>query len=386
MGKIISFFNHKGGVGKTTLTYNLGYALASKGKKVLLIDADSQINLTISVYGFIDTLFDDKNALIPNDNIKNISSLPEYLKKYISIKDIIESAMSGSELPNDKMIYKSEHSKNLDIISGSLIAYELDNQLSTLVNAGGDGIKKIFDNIQNRIFEFVAKDKYDFVLIDTSPNAISTLNALLVGMSHYFIAPATPSFFSKEAIKNLTSVFSEWKLKLEKVRRQPNTPYGIDFEAKFLGICVQMAKKQDKPNNKDGITHAHYEWSEGINDVITPFFDRHKYCKTKEFEAIFEKSNHYIISRCIDVAPELRSIAERCGKPVIAITQDDCEKYKNKKSKTVTDITNEYWDRLDKNGNPIKVKNHNYSAKKMITEQFDYISQSLINALDKSKL
>ena len=48
-----------------------------------------------------------------------------------------------------KEIYKSKHSHNLDIISGSLIAYELDNQLSTLVNACGDGIKQIFDNIQN---------------------------------------------------------------------------------------------------------------------------------------------------------------------------------------------------------------------------------------------
>jgi cellulose biosynthesis protein BcsQ len=40
MAKIISFFSHKGGVGKTKLVYNLGFMLASKGKKVLLIDGD----------------------------------------------------------------------------------------------------------------------------------------------------------------------------------------------------------------------------------------------------------------------------------------------------------------------------------------------------------
>ncbi len=373
MGKIISIFNHKGGVGKTTLTYNLGYALASKGKKVLLIDADSQINLTISVYGLVDTLH--KNKSTKDNEIKDMSLLPDYLKKYISIKDVIESAMSGSK--NNKEIYKSDHSKNLHMISGSLVAYQLDNQLSTLVNAGGDGIKQIFDNIQKRIFDFIKEDKYDFVLIDTSPNAISTLNALLVGMSNYFIAPVIPSFFSKEAIKNLTSVFSEWKSKLEKVRRLPNTAYGIDFDVKFLGICVQMAKRQDKINNIDGITHAHYQWSKEINDAISPFFDTHKYCTIKEFTNIFANTEPYVIDICIDVAPELRSIAERCGKPVIAITQEDCIQFKNKEAKMNTDITNEY---LAKGK-----KNYHYSAKKMITEQFDYISQSLIDALDKSK-
>ena len=45
--KIISVFNNKGGVGKTTLTFHLAHALAELGKKVLIIDADPQCNLTI---------------------------------------------------------------------------------------------------------------------------------------------------------------------------------------------------------------------------------------------------------------------------------------------------------------------------------------------------
>ena len=45
--KIISLFNNKGGVGKTTLAYHLSCALAADGKKVLMIDLDPQCNLTI---------------------------------------------------------------------------------------------------------------------------------------------------------------------------------------------------------------------------------------------------------------------------------------------------------------------------------------------------
>jgi chromosome partitioning protein len=47
MGKVISFINQKGGVGKTTMAYNTAHALAKKGHKVLAIDLDPQSNLTL---------------------------------------------------------------------------------------------------------------------------------------------------------------------------------------------------------------------------------------------------------------------------------------------------------------------------------------------------
>ena len=52
MAVIISLFNHKGGVSKTTTTFNLGWALAESGRKVLLVDGDPQCNLTGTVLGF----------------------------------------------------------------------------------------------------------------------------------------------------------------------------------------------------------------------------------------------------------------------------------------------------------------------------------------------
>lgn len=52
--------------------------------------------------------------------------------------------------------------------------------------------------------------EYDFVLIDTSPSASSIINALLVMSSDYFIAPVSPSFFSLQAIDNLSTIFNNW--------------------------------------------------------------------------------------------------------------------------------------------------------------------------------
>lgn len=52
MVKKIALFNHKGGVSKTTTTFNLGWKLAEKGKKVIIVDADPQCNLTGMVLGY----------------------------------------------------------------------------------------------------------------------------------------------------------------------------------------------------------------------------------------------------------------------------------------------------------------------------------------------
>ena len=52
MVKKISLFNHKGGVSKTTTTFNLGWMLAERGQRVVMVDADPQCNLTGMVLGY----------------------------------------------------------------------------------------------------------------------------------------------------------------------------------------------------------------------------------------------------------------------------------------------------------------------------------------------
>jgi len=61
MAKQIALFNHKGGVSKTTTTFNLGWMLAKKGKRVIIVDCDPQCNLTGMVLGFKKCLEINKN-------------------------------------------------------------------------------------------------------------------------------------------------------------------------------------------------------------------------------------------------------------------------------------------------------------------------------------
>ncbi len=69
MAKIISFFNHKGGVSKTTTTYHVAWMLSDKGYKVLMVDTDSQCNLTGLAIG--EDSFERFYEETPNNNIKS---------------------------------------------------------------------------------------------------------------------------------------------------------------------------------------------------------------------------------------------------------------------------------------------------------------------------
>ena len=70
MTKQIALFNHKGGVSKTTTTFNLGWMLANKGKRVMLVDCDPQCNLTGMVLGFRDTKYKINKGVSSNLRVK----------------------------------------------------------------------------------------------------------------------------------------------------------------------------------------------------------------------------------------------------------------------------------------------------------------------------
>ena len=172
--KVIAICNQKGGVGKTTTTVNLGIGLSMKGKRVLLIDADPQGDLTTSL-GWQDS---------DNLNITLASKLIDVIK----------------ESNNNPLSGILHHIEGVDLLPSNL---ELSAMEFNLVNAmSRETTLKTYLN--------EVKSNYDYVLIDCMPSlGMITLNALSAADS--VIIPVQAQFLPAKGMTQLLQTVSRVK-------------------------------------------------------------------------------------------------------------------------------------------------------------------------------
>lgn len=159
--KIIVLFNHKGGVSKTTTTYNLGWMLTQFGKKVLFVDGDPQCNLTEL---FLHDHFDDYyvNPKTSNQNLK----------------DALAVAFEGKPRPIEPIDCFSPSNNNLAfLIPGHMDLAEYESSLSLSLNSNNAIVT--LQNLPGSFYELIRLccEKYDidYVLIDMNPG-LSSIN------------------------------------------------------------------------------------------------------------------------------------------------------------------------------------------------------------------
>jgi len=218
--KKIAIFNHKSSVSKTTSVFHIGWKLSQLGKKVLLVDADSQCNLTLFALGEENFIKHYQNK--PNENIK--SALTPAFKAHTSLIKPVECIAIKD---------------NLFILPGHLNLgnYEVDM---------GVAIKNIFPMFHNLpgsfsyLFEKTA-EKYDidFILIDMNPS-ISAINQVLLINSDFFIVPTSPDYFSSMAISSLSEILPSWELWAKSAREIfKDVAYPLPTAIpKFLGYTI----------------------------------------------------------------------------------------------------------------------------------------------------
>lgn len=223
--KIVSLFNHKGGVSKTTTTFNLGWMLAEKGHKTLIVDADPQCNLTALVL--------DYNA---------VDDIEEFYKANprCDIASVLQPAMDGSITRLEPAQPIQTANENLYVFCGNLKLSEFESQISVALTTSQaiPAIRNIPGSLNEVIRMTGTEHDFDYVIIDMSPS-VGALNQCLLMSSDYFIVPTSPDFFCAQAIKSLSNVMPRWNDQIEPFR-STNVDYRFPASPpKFLGFISQ---------------------------------------------------------------------------------------------------------------------------------------------------
>lgn len=193
--KRVVLFNHKGGVGKTTLTANLAFALAELGKRVLLVDGDPQGNLTSYLI----------EESVVND-LLDTSDEAAGRTLWSALKPVAEGA-GGS-----KSIAAFEVRNNIWLLPGDIRLAEFEAELSAFWGECFQRRVRGFRGSQalaNLVTDVSANLKCDFVLYDCGPNIGSLTRVILLDVDN-FIVPAACDLFSTRAIKTVGHTLARW--------------------------------------------------------------------------------------------------------------------------------------------------------------------------------
>jgi cellulose biosynthesis protein BcsQ len=222
----ITVFNHKGGVGKTTLTLNIASALAERGHVVLLVDSDPQCNLTSYLV--------DSDVL---DGFLDRSDGPMGRTIWSAVKPIHEALGSFREIePLETAV------ANLHIIPGDIRLSEYENDLAGFWGEcfqrkargfrGTTAISELVSATANRIGA-------DIVFYDSGPN-IGPLNRCVLLDCDYFIIPVACDLFSLRALKTLGITLTDWIEEWESISAlAPLQTYLLRGKPSFLGYIPQ---------------------------------------------------------------------------------------------------------------------------------------------------
>ena len=189
MCRVIAVANQKGGVGKTTTCVNLGIGLARKGKKVLLVEADAQGSLSVSL------------GIQEPDELE--MTLVQILGKVINVEEGIR-----------------HHEEGVDFIPANI---ELAGLETSLVNVMSR--EQIL-----RLYLEEIKDRYDYILIDCMPSlGMITINALVAADS--VLIPVEAAYLPVKGLQQLIKTIG-------KVHRQLNRKLSI------LGILLTKVDRR----------------------------------------------------------------------------------------------------------------------------------------------
>jgi chromosome partitioning protein len=202
---VVTFFNNKGGVGKTTLVYHLAWMLKELGIRVVTLDLDPQANLTAS--------------FLSDERVEKLWSRANRRSVYGALAPLFEGE-GGLGKP-----YVEEIADGLSLVPGDLQLTGAEQELSSAWPESLDGQRRAFRVLT--AFSAIARQAAsqtdaELVLVDVGPN-LGAINRAAMVASDHVIVPLAPDLYSLQGLRNLGPTLEQWRQGwADRLDRQPS--------------------------------------------------------------------------------------------------------------------------------------------------------------------
>jgi cellulose biosynthesis protein BcsQ len=312
ISKTIAFFNNKGGVSKTTTCFNVGWMLAERGHRVVLVDADPQCNLTGMV---LDLRGEDALSAFYQENPQR------------NLREALEPAFASRPKPLTPVeCVKVVGRENLLLIPGHVglaedevslgIAQQLSETVQTLRNLPGSF---------SHLFRITAAHyDADFVLVDLSPG-LGSINQNLVATADFLIVPASPDIFSVMAIDSLSRVLPRW-MRWARSASNLDALKAADYpfpqpQLKFLGTIIQRYRlRAGEPTQ--AFQRYFDELDRSIAETLIPALEQAELLLGDELYDAAKMAGPLRLASIPDFNTLIAN-SQEARKPVFALEQDD---------------------------------------------------------------
>jgi chromosome partitioning protein len=230
---VITFFNNKGGVGKTSLVYHVAWMFSDLGLRVVAADLDPQANLTAA---FLDEY--RLEELWPDDDHPQ------------TILGCIQPLLQGTGDVGDP--HREDITDKLTLVIGDLGLSGFEDELSSQWPDCLDRKPRAFRVISAfwRVIQRAASaHEADLVLIDLGPNLGAINRAALISSSDV-VVPLSPDLFSLQGLRNLGPTFRRWREeRRQRLEKAPNLALDLPRgEMNPIGyVVLQHSVRLDRP-------------------------------------------------------------------------------------------------------------------------------------------
>jgi cellulose biosynthesis protein BcsQ len=312
----IAFFNHKGGVAKTTSVFHLGWMLAQLGKTVLMVDCDPQCNLT--------------GLVLEYDHSDEYQY--ESANEALNIRDGLAPAFEGRPVPLAPVkVQPVPNRPGLFVLPGHVGLAEYESQLSIAHELSGSlAVLQNIPGAAHWLIDITAKSvDADYVLIDMSPS-LGAINQNLWSTSDAFIIPMAPDYFSAMALRSLARVLPKWHAWSEAAATHSALADATypwpNKKPKYFGSIVQNYRIRSRDGKTAAPTKAYERWFDALTNTKsdTLLVELEKYDLLLErsiYDACDAKLDDFFME--ISDFNSLIAISQNLSKPVFSLTKDD---------------------------------------------------------------